>query len=60
MPKFLIKAYEEVYYSTEIEGLDEDDAIDKFSEGLGDYHPWQENHNFSVLDVKQLKEKKNA
>jgi hypothetical protein len=60
MPKFKLKAYEEVYYTAEIDAKDMDEAGEIFMEELGDYHKYQTSHNFTMLEVKQLKGSKNA
>ena len=58
MPKFKIKAYEEVYYSAEIEANDRDEAEELFYDQLGEYHPFQTNHNFTMLEVKRIAQPK--
>jgi hypothetical protein len=60
MPKFKVKAYEEVYYEAVIEADDQDEAEEKFCEDLGECHPFQTKQNFDVLEVREVKERKNA
>ena len=60
MPKFIVKAYEEVYYTGEVEAPDSDEAYEVFTEALGDYHPWQTKHNFTILDVRKKPVRKGA
>lgn len=55
MPKFKITAYEEVYYRTEIEADDEDEAYEIFIEQLGDYHPTAYKHNFGMTSISEVK-----
>ena len=55
MTKFKLKAYEEVYYSAEIEAKNKDEAEELFLEELGDYHKYQTSHNFTMLEVKKMK-----
>ena len=52
MPKFTITAYEEVYYKGVVDAPDEDEAQEIFMESLGEYHPFQTSHNFTLLEVK--------
>lgn len=52
MPKFTITAYEEVYYKGVVDAPDEDEAQEQFMTALGDYHPWQTKHAFTLLEVK--------
>ena len=60
MPRFMLNAYEEVYYSAEIDAQDEDEAQELFMEELGEYHKFQTKHNFTLTEVKKLKENQNA
>lgn len=57
MPKFKLTAYEEVYYSAEIEAADDDEAEELFMEELGEYHKYHTSHNFTMLEVKKIKRK---
>jgi hypothetical protein len=58
MPKFTITAYEEVYYKATIEAKDEDEAYELFTSELGEYHPYQYQHNFQVTGVKKISQPK--
>ena len=58
MPKFKCNAYEEVYYRATIEAQDEDEAYELFTEALGEYHPYQYKHNFEVLGIKKITQRK--
>jgi hypothetical protein len=60
MPKFKVKAYEEVYYEGEVEAEDQDEAQELFMDELGEYHKFQTKHNFTLTEVKKLKENQNA
>lgn len=60
MPKFSIDAWEEVFYKTVIEAKNKDEAEEKFFEALGEYHPFQKSHNFEMLQIRKVKENKNA
>ena len=60
MPKYKVNAYEEVFYKTVIEAKDKDEAEELFIHALGDYHPFQHHHNFEMLQVRKVKESKNA
>jgi hypothetical protein len=56
----MLNAYEEVYYSAEIDAQDEDEAQELFMDELGEYHKFQTKHNFTLTEVKKLKENQNA
>lgn len=63
MPKFKLSAYEEVYYSAEIEAEDEDKAEELFMGQLRESHPYETKHNFEMLKIKkicELQESENA
>jgi hypothetical protein len=60
MPKFQIKAYEEVWYSGEIEAEDEDEAISEFALSLGDVHPLTTQFQYTTTQVTQVKETNHA
>lgn len=60
MPKFKLKAYEEVYYTAEIVAKNKDEAEELFMEELGDYHKYQTSHNFTMLETRKLPVKKGA
>lgn len=58
MPRFKVKAYEEVYYSAEIEAKDKDEAEELFMDQLGEYHPYQSQHSFTLTETRKLPNKK--
>jgi len=60
MPKFKIKAYEEVWYEGEIEATDEDEAVAEFALSLGDVHPLTTQFQFTPTEVTLVKEKNHA
>ena len=55
MPKFKVKAYEEVYYEGEIEAKDEDEAEENFASSLGEINPWSTKQQYTTLEVKEVK-----
>lgn len=55
MPKFKVKAYEEVYYEGEIEAEDEDIAEAEFALSLGEINPLATKQQYTTLEVKEIK-----
>ncbi len=55
MPKFMVKAYEEVYYEGVIEADDQDEAEDEFASLLGEVSPLATKQQYTTLEIKEIK-----
>lgn len=54
MPKFKVKAYEEVYYEGEIEAEDQDEAEAEFALSLGEISPLATKQQYTTLEIKEI------
>lgn len=54
MPKFKVKAYEEVYYEGEIEAEDPDEAETEFALLLGEINPLATKQQYTTLEIKEI------
>lgn len=55
MPKFKVKAYEEIYYEGEIEAKDAEEAEEEFALSLGEVHPLAKKYGYTTTEVKEIK-----
>jgi hypothetical protein len=55
MPKFKVKAYEEIYYEGDIEAEDQDEAEAEFALSLGEISRLATNQQYTTLEVKEIK-----
>jgi len=55
MPKFKVKAYEEIYYEGVIDAQDIEEAEDEFSSLLGEISPLATKKLYTTLEVKEIK-----
>jgi hypothetical protein len=54
MPKFIVKAYEEVYYEGEIEAEDQGEAEVEFALSLGEISRLATKQQYTTLEVKEI------
>ena len=54
MPKFIVKAYEEVYYDGEIEAEDQGEAEVEFALSLGEISRLATKQQYTTLEVKEI------
>ena len=54
MPKFKVKAYEEVYYEGVIEAEDQEEAEDEFALLLGEINPLATKQQYTTLEIKEI------
>ncbi len=55
MPKFRVKAYEEVYYEGVVEAEDQEEAEDEFASLLGQINPLAIKQQYTTLEIKEIK-----